>query len=163
MESETGVAFMIGRRKTTDRINIVIPVTAAIVTVMFLGGSRHHPSACSVVGELAMVISDEQLKQALEVSIVTAAISLRAGLDDNRHKPVRSRFHLDPDEGLSFGGSIHPMELYGVALSCEAFVDEIDRDEEPSVYNSLMTWSRAAARFVEDREMLAVYQEEGLA
>jgi hypothetical protein len=155
-----GLPFMIGRIKTPrgNLISLQVPVTAAIVTMMFLGGSRHHPAACSVLGELCMVISDSDLEENLDGSLLENAERIRVELSDNRHKPVVSRFFKAGD---SFIGTIHPMELYAMGISCEGFLDDIGRDE-PSVYTSLETWAKGASKLVEEREMLAIYEMESV-
>lgn len=153
------VAFIIARRKSDADVLVKIPVTAAIVTVLFLGASRHHSAACGVVGELAMVITQNQLEANLDKPLLQGAAKTWETLNDNRHKPKVSRFSND---GLQLTGRISPTELYAMGISVEGFLDDIGEDE-PSVYNSLETWARGASRFVREREMLAIYEKEGLA
>lgn len=160
MTEGEAIAFIVGRKPSGGEVRIEIPIAAAIVTIMFLGGSRHHPAACGVVGELAMVLSKEQLEENLDAPLMASADTIMEGLSDNRHRPITSRFSND---GRVIRGFIHPSELYGMGLSAEGFLDDLDQEDEPSIYNSLDTWARAASRFVNEREMLAVYEREGTA
>lgn len=107
-----------------------------------------------------MVITEQELQDNLDGSLLAGAMKIKSDLDDVRHHPVESRF-------VSMGNTIlhayiHPTELYGMGLSAEGFLDELDEEQE-TIYNSLATWARAASKFVNEREMLAVYAVEGQA